>query len=57
MRWRIAWTKIGEGRLAAAFHAELARGELSLEDTRVFQKQLREVLAATGGSARFDLRE
>jgi len=46
LQWRAEWVKLGDDKLSAKFHAELARGELSLAETAEFQKQLRELLAA-----------
>jgi hypothetical protein len=51
LRWRLEWTKIGDGKLAARLHAELGRGEYSVAETPGLQKQLRELLAALAGSA------
>jgi hypothetical protein len=51
LRWRIEWTRIGDDKLAARLHAELARGEFSMAETPLLQKQLRELLAAMAASA------
>ena len=51
LRWRIEWRKIREGKVAARFRAELARGELSVEETVALQEALRELLAAAAGGA------
>ena len=51
LRWRVEWTKLAEGRLAARLRAELASGELTAMETPVFQKQLRELLAALAAGA------
>jgi hypothetical protein len=48
LRWRIEWATISDGRLAARFHAELEKGELSEPETLQFQQQLRALLAALG---------
>jgi hypothetical protein len=44
--WRVEWTKLGDGRLAARLRAELARGELTAAETPAMQQQLRELLSA-----------
>ncbi len=46
LRWKVEWAKIGNDKLAARMRAELARGELSPEETRLAQQQLRQLLAA-----------
>jgi transglutaminase-like putative cysteine protease len=51
LRWRIEWTKIGDDKLSARMRAELARGELSPDQTPALQKQLRELLAALAEGA------
>jgi hypothetical protein len=51
LRWRVEWTKLGDGKLAARMRAELARGELAAEETPALQKQLRELLAALAAGA------
>jgi hypothetical protein len=48
LRWRIEWATISDGRLAARFHAELEKGELSEPETLRFQQQLGALLAALG---------
>ncbi len=55
LQWRIEWTKVGDDKLAAHFRAELARGELSLAETRRFQEQLRELLAALAASVNLSM--
>ena len=49
--WRVEWTKIGEGKLAARLRAELARGELTAAETPAVQQQLRELLSALAAGA------
>jgi hypothetical protein len=49
--WRVEWTKIGEGKLAARLRAELARGELTAAETPAVQKQLRDLLSALAAGA------
>jgi hypothetical protein len=51
LRWRVEWTKLGEGKLTARMRAELARGELSAAETPAVQQQLRELLAALAAGA------
>jgi len=53
LQWRIEWAKVGDDKISATFHAELAHGELSLAETADFQKQLRGLLSALGRSAAF----
>lgn len=55
LRWRIQWAKIGEDQVLAQFHAELCRGELSADETSVFQQQLRRLFARLGADAAFSL--
>jgi hypothetical protein len=49
--WRVEWTKIGEGKLAARLRTELARGELTAAETPAVQQQLRELLTALAAGA------
>jgi hypothetical protein len=51
LRWRVEWTKLGDGKVAARLRAELARGELTVAETPVVQQQLRELLAALAAGA------
>jgi hypothetical protein len=51
LRWRVEWTNIGDGKLAARMRAELVRGELTVAETPVVQQQLRELLAALAAGA------
>jgi hypothetical protein len=51
LRWRIEWTKLGDGKLSARMRAELVRGELTPAETPAVQRQLRELLAALAGGA------
>jgi len=46
LRWRIEWARVADDNLVARFHAELEKGELSWEETSVFQKQLRTLLTS-----------
>jgi len=55
LQWRTEWARIGDEKLSARFHAELARGELSVAETAAFQRQLRELFAALGSSVSFSL--
>lgn len=57
LHWRIEWASVGHDKLAARFHAELARGELSPEETLRFQEQLRHLLAALGVDASLSVPE
>jgi hypothetical protein len=49
--WRVEWTKLDDGKLAARMRAELARGELTAGETPAVQQQLRELLAALAAGA------
>jgi len=51
LRWKVEWARMGDAKLAARFHAESVRGKLSSADTPVFQRQLRDLLAALGAGA------
>jgi hypothetical protein len=51
LRWRVEWAKIAEDKVVARLHAELAQGELTVAETPVLQKQLRELLTALAGGA------
>lgn len=51
LRWRVEWAKLGDDKLVARFHAELAQGELTVAETPVLQKQMRELLAALAAGA------
>ena len=51
LRWRIEWTKGTDEKLVVRFRAELRRGDLSDAETRTFQKQLRQLLAALAREA------
>ena len=53
LRWRMEWVKVGDVKVAAHLRLELARGELSAEETRAFQEQWRALLAALAGGATF----
>lgn len=53
LRWRIEWARVADEKLMARFHAELARGELSLEETSTFQQQVKNLQAAIAGDAGF----
>jgi transglutaminase-like putative cysteine protease len=53
LRWRMEWARVGDDKLVPHFHAQLVRGELSLDETVAFQKQLRGCLTALGVSACF----
>jgi hypothetical protein len=46
LRWRVEWTKLADGKLAARMRIELAQGELTEAETPLVQKQLRDLLAA-----------
>ena len=56
LRWRLEWTKVGDDKVQARFHAEVQQGELSEADTKQFQQQLRELLAQLGADASFSLK-
>jgi hypothetical protein len=51
LRWRIQWAKLSDDKLSVSLHAELARGELSPEETTAVQGQVRELLAAMDAPA------
>ena len=51
LRWRVEWTKFGDGKLTARMRVELTRGELSPAETPAMQKQLRELLGALAAGA------
>jgi hypothetical protein len=51
LRWRVEWAKLGDDKLVARLHAELAQGELTVAATPVLQKQMRELLAALAAGA------
>ncbi|MCX6914550.1 MAG: transglutaminase-like domain-containing protein, partial [Verrucomicrobia bacterium] len=51
LRWRVEWTKLGDDRLVARLRAELACGELTVAETPVVQRQLRELLTALAAGA------
>ena len=51
LRWRVEWTKLGNDRLVARLRAELACGELTVAETPVMQRQLRELLTALAAGA------
>ncbi len=51
LRWRAEWARLGDHKLSAKFHIELACVELSMAETADFQKQLRELLAALSSCA------
>ncbi len=55
LKWRVEWTQVGQPRLRsgqpvvlAKLRAELASGDLSQQDTVLFQKQLRALYNALG---------
>ncbi|HEY5480798.1 MAG TPA: DUF3857 domain-containing protein [Verrucomicrobiae bacterium] len=51
LRWRVEWTKIGDDKVLARLRAELARGELTVAEMPMVQRQLRELLAALAAGA------
>ena len=51
LRWKVEWAKLGDDKLVARLHAELAEGELTVAETPVLQQQLRELLTALAGGA------
>jgi hypothetical protein len=52
LRWKTEWLNAGEDtRLRARLRVELVRGELTLDETSAFQKQLRELLTALAAGA------
>lgn len=55
LRWRVEWARLRDDKLVARFHAELARGELSTEDTPALQQQLRALFAALEADATLSL--
>src|ERR1044071_8321123 len=55
LRWTSEWARVGNDKLSARFHAELAHGQLSLSESAEFQKQLRELLMAFAGGNTFSV--
>ena len=53
LRWRVEWAKISDDKVAARLHAELVRGELSRDESALFQRQIRGLLAALAREAVF----
>src|SRR5260370_37951257 len=51
LRWRLEWVRVGDDKLAARFHVELVRGDLSDVQTAIFQQQLSQLLSALAASA------
>jgi hypothetical protein len=51
LRWRVEWTKLADDRLVVRMRAELAHGELTVAETPVVQRQLRELLTAIAAGA------
>jgi hypothetical protein len=51
LRWRVVWTRVSDDKLLVRLQAELAKGDLSEADTRLFQQQLRGLLSAAGQGA------
>jgi hypothetical protein len=51
LRWKVEWAKLGDDKLVARLHAELAEGELTVAETPVLRQQLRELLTALAGGA------
>ncbi|HWQ91400.1 MAG TPA: transglutaminase-like domain-containing protein, partial [Clostridia bacterium] len=46
LRWKVVWQKVSPGKLSARLTATLDKGELEIPEVRVFQEQLRALLAA-----------
>ncbi len=53
LRWRVEWTRISDDKLHARLRAELAKGELSVAETALFQQQLRALLGGLAAEATF----
>jgi hypothetical protein len=51
LRWRVEWARVSDDKLLVRLQAELAQGDLSETDTRLFQKQLRGLLSAVAKGA------
>jgi hypothetical protein len=51
LRWRMEWTRVSDDKLLVRLQAELAKGDLSEADTRLFQQQLRGLLSAAAQGA------
>jgi hypothetical protein len=51
LRWRVEWARVSDDKLLVRLQAELAQGDLSEADTRLFQQQLRGLLSAAGQGA------
>ncbi len=48
LQWRVEWQKVGEDKVVVKLRAGLTRGDLSADDTPLFQSQLRSLLASLG---------
>ncbi len=51
--WRVTWTQPSKDKLRCEFHSELTSAELSLDQTRSFQQQVRKLLTALQNSPSF----
>jgi hypothetical protein len=51
LRWRVEWARVSDDKLLVRLQAELAQGDLSEADIRLFQQQLRGLLSAAGQGA------
>jgi len=51
LQWRLEWVRVADDKLMARFHVELSRGDLSDEQTALFQQQLPQLLSGLVTSA------
>jgi hypothetical protein len=53
--WRLEWGKSDDSRITATLHTEVSTGELSVEQTSLFQRELRALVAAVNGGFTVEL--
>ncbi len=53
LRWKVAWTRLGDDKITARLHAELVHGEMTEIETTSVQRQLRELMGALAAGAEF----
>jgi hypothetical protein len=53
LRWSVQWRRTGDLNVVAEFHAEVTAGEVPVDQTPAFQRQLRELLTALAARATF----
>ena len=54
LRYRVDWSRPGDGRVVAFLRLEVAKGELTSEETAAFQGQLRRLLDVLAQGALHD---